>query len=165
MSFISCSQSVEANSIKNTPSEKCLELLAKKISNDSDSLALDLDQLTVCNSDIDTFDVSYGGPYIIELVMKNREAGLSYSEFMKDLKSLKSKKMYTNYKEKTYNDYLLKRTVVKFENWKKDSQLLEEMGAPSEFIENYGQYVKTYADGVKTHAELSIEYRESIKED
>ncbi|WP_139230365.1 hypothetical protein [Lishizhenia tianjinensis] len=165
MSFISCSQSSKTVSNHNKSSEKCAELFSKKISNDSGTLALDLIRLTECTADIDTFDVTYGGPYIIQLATKNREAGLTYSEFMDDFQKFKKDKMYSDFKRSTYNDYILKRRVADYKNWSNDSLLLEKMGVPSDFIRNYGEYVQTHADGVKTHAVLSEEYRESLKMD
>lgn len=140
-------------------SNRCEQLLNSKVANNADTVSIDLYELTTCTSLIDTFDLTYGGPYIIGVTMKSQKEGIAYSELLQKIKTVKENEIYQNYRNKNYNEYLIKTRVAKAENWKRDSLLFVELKMPHEFVKGYTNFLKKNADGKKTHMDLIEAYR------
>jgi hypothetical protein len=157
----SCSQSTQKNKVDK---QDCAELLSKKVSSNTDSVAVDLYNLSLCSSVIDSFDLEYMGPFLIEITLKNAKVKSDYKNLIKDFEEFKTTKSYTATKEEFYPQYVFKKSIATKNSWPSDSLKLIQMDVPSDFIEGYGEFIKEFYSHRKTHGFLLEEYRNGLKE-
>ena len=161
MSLFSCSQSVDK---ENGNNQDCDKLLSSTVSSDTDSLALNLHKLVLCSPALDSFDLEYMGPFIIEISLMNAKKNANHKQLIKDFEKFKSTQPYIEKRNEFYPQYVFKNSIATEKSWPSDSLKLIEMNVPTEFVEGYGKFIKSHYSSRKTHGVLLEAYRNSLKE-